>query len=367
MTGIMDTKTVKQILSELLEFKTVTGNHAEAGDCLDYAEEYLKASGLHINRSISNGFPALVATSQATKKPKVLLQAHIDVVAAPDHRFKLLEQDGQLIGRGAYDMKFAAAVFNKVAMELASDLAKYDFGIILTSDEEIGGVNGVKALLDDGYRAEVCILPDAGDNWHIETSHKGSWLGRLVATGKNAHGSRPWEGENAINRLVDAICEIKAMFEEQHLDSDTFGINQIEGGTAINQVADHAEATFDLRFINQDSYDNLHQRITSIARENAVDIETIREISICETDTKNPLVASFLSVAEEVHGKPLGEIRSLGTSDAYHFAEYSIPTILSRPLGGSAHADDEWIDAAGLEEYCQLIKSYVVKEAKIIN
>ena len=56
MTGIMDTKTVKQILSELLEFKTVTGNHAEAGDCLDYAEEYLKASGLHINRSISNGF-----------------------------------------------------------------------------------------------------------------------------------------------------------------------------------------------------------------------------------------------------------------------------------------------------------------------
>ena len=36
---------------------------------------------------------------------------------------------------------------------------------MLTGDEELGGFNGVGYLVEEGYLAEVCILPDAGEGF----------------------------------------------------------------------------------------------------------------------------------------------------------------------------------------------------------
>jgi succinyl-diaminopimelate desuccinylase len=353
------TETLEQILADLVAFRTMTGEHQAAVDCLDYAEAYLAKRGMRVTRQEYKGFPSLIATTRRTKKPTVLLQAHIDVVSAPDSCYKLREEDGKLFGRGVFDMKFAAAVFLKTVDELQDRLLDYNFGIMLTSDEEVGGKDGVKTLLEAGYGADICLLPDAGDDWHIETGCKGYWRVRASTTGVAAHGSRPWEGDNAIDRLVDALCDIRELFEGQSVDSDTFSVNQIRGGNAANQVPDKAQVWFDLRYIDKQGYKRLRKTIETIALRHDVVLETIAEMEVSNGNIDHPLVTPFLRTTERLRGRPLKPIRSLGGSDARYFAKHSIPVILVRPDGGGAHADGEWIDKAGLETYYQVVKTYV--------
>jgi succinyl-diaminopimelate desuccinylase len=353
------TNDLEQILADLIAFRTVSGEQQKASACLDYADDYLAARGMTVSRSEFNGFPSLVATTRRTKTPKLLLQAHIDVVSAPANCYELHEKDGKLFGRGVFDMKFAAAVFLQVVDELQNQLTSYDFGIMLTSDEEVGGQDGVKALLDAGYGADVCFLPDAGKGWKIETSHKGCWIGKVVAAGAAAHGSKPWEGDNAINHLVDALCKIRELFDGQNANSDTLSINKISGGTAINQVADRAEAIFDMRFIDNQSYTQLRKKMEVISEHHRVSLETIWQVGVTRTDITHPLVLPFLEIAERLHGRPLEAVRSLGMSDARYFTQRNIPVILVRPAGGGSHADGEWLDKTDLKTYFQVVKAYV--------
>jgi succinyl-diaminopimelate desuccinylase len=359
MATMREEKTLARILTDLVAFRTVSGEYEAALECLGYADAYLTRRGMKVRREEFNGFPSLVATTHRTKKPKLLLQAHIDVVSAPDAYYKLQEKDGKLFGRGVFDMKFAAAVFLKLVDELQDRLTDYDFGIMLTSDEEIGGADGVKALLAAGYGAQVCVLPDAGKGWKLETSHKGCWIGRAVACGTAAHGSKPWDGDNAIDRLVDALREIRELFDGQHPDSDTLSINKISGGTVVNQVADRAEATLDMRFIDDRSYSRWYKRMEVIAKRHDVSLETIRYMKVSRTNVDHSLVLPFTHIAERLRGQPLKRVRSLGTSDGRYFTERDIPVILVRPDGGGSHGDGEWIDKKDLEKYYRVVKTYV--------
>jgi succinyl-diaminopimelate desuccinylase len=360
-----DVDDLTELLSKLVGFKTVTGQFEAATECAHYAEKYLNNRGMQTVLHKSGGFPSLIATTQKTKKPKLLLHAHLDVVPATEPMFNLQEKDGKLIGRGVSDMKFAGAVFLKLVDELKEDIQSYDFGIMFTFDEEIGGQDGVNALLKSGYRADVCILPDAGDNWRLQVTHKGAWIVRISTLGVAAHGSRPWDGDNAIHRLIDALNEISQLFKAQHEGTDTLSVNKISGGQAMNQVADFAEATLDIRFISNDIYDGLSEKIEKIASTYKAQLETIACVKCVKTDPENPYVASFLRVAEKIHGKPIETVKSLGASDARYFDEYDIPTILVKPDCGSHHADKEWLDKDGFEKYYLLIKDYVKQEAKL--
>ena len=48
---------------------------------------------------------------------------------------------------------------------------------------------------------------------------------------------------------------------------------------------------------------------------------------------------------------------------ASFFGERGIPVILSRPKGGAAHGDGEWIDKEDLLNYYQAVKAYVQEVA----
>ncbi len=83
------------------------------------------------------------------KRFKVILNAHLDVVEAKEDQYKPFEKDGRLYGRGAIDMKAAAAVEILVFKELANKV-NYPLGLQLVTDEEIGGFNGTKYQIEKG-------------------------------------------------------------------------------------------------------------------------------------------------------------------------------------------------------------------------
>lgn len=352
-------------LDQIIAFPSVESDAYQLNSIINYFTELFRRHGLNINAYINNGIPSLIASSAKTKSYRVLLQAHVDVVPAKPEGYKMQEKDGKYIGRGVYDMKFAAACYLKLADELKDELDQYDFGIMLTTDEEIGGENGVKYLLDHGYSTDVCIMPDGGDNWAMEVISNGLWFIKLKSRGRSAHGSRPWEGDCAINHLIDALNEVRELFGDMNPECNTMTISEISGGTAINQVADYAEASIDMRFLDHEQYLFHKEKIESITKKYNLEIETVAQVNNFITDTEEPDVAYFLSVVERIRGEPVKLARSLGASDARYFAEKNIPTILIRPEGGGAHSDHEWIDKAGLDQFYEVIKAYVTEVAKV--
>jgi acetylornithine deacetylase/succinyl-diaminopimelate desuccinylase-like protein len=353
------------ILDKLVGFPTVSADLESNRHCLEYVNERLNNLGMESQILHSNEVPSLFAATQpGNKKPKLILQAHMDVVPSNGDGFRMREIDGRLYGRGVFDMKFAAACYLYLVQDLKDELGAYDFGIMLTADEEIGGQNGVGFLLEQGYGGEVCFLPDGGNNWRIEETNNGFWMVKVTANGVSAHGSRPWEGENAISTLVEGLDEIKGMFGALKPGRSSITISQISGGTAANQVPDTAEATLDMRFVEAEQLELYKKAVPLVAENRGLQLTVLAESPCGIVDMDNPHIIDFLLVAEKVHGKPLEKEHSLGGSDARFFAEKDMPVIVMRPTGGGHHGSDEWIDKAEFLKFYELVKTYVMETTK---
>jgi succinyl-diaminopimelate desuccinylase len=357
-----------KILEDLIEFNTEAYNYDGKKDCISYIEEQLKKYPLVIERYISHGFPSLVASTGGKKHIRILLQAHLDVVPGKPELFKMREKNGRLVGRGTYDMKFAAACFLQLIEELDEELENLDIGFMFTTDEEVGGYDGVGYLLkEQGYTCDVCLIPDGGNDWQIESRCNDIWLAELKAQGLTAHGSRPWEGENAINNLMEGLIEIHRLFGRQRAGKNSLTISKIEGGYAENQVPDSAKATLDMRFIDEKQFAIYKKAIELIASEHGLKLINHHTFSGARVELTHPEIQKFLKVAKKVHGSPIKHVQSLGSSDAHFFAEIGIPTIVIRPEGGAAHSDEEWIDKLSLLKYYELLKLYVLEAASVAD
>lgn len=353
---------ITDCLKELVSFRSVTGSHKEQATLFDYLVFSFADLNMKVKTYSFNGFKSLIVTSKDTKNPKVMLAAHVDVVPADDSSFVMKEEAENLIGRGVFDMKFAAAIYIVLARELARHSDNLNWGIMFTSDEEVGGVDGIGALLNLGYKSDVCILPDGGDNWQLESGCNSAWIAKIYVEGKTAHGSRPWEGKNAIAQLMDCLSEIQARFENKKY-KNTLTVSQIGGGNALNQVPDKAWATLDMRFTDEQEYDSLRVEIESNIRKKGIKIETIAHVAGSHLDTDSPHVKSFIELAKQKAPVKVGFSKSLGASDSHYFEANGIPTILMRPRGGGAHSEKEWINKQDLQNYYELIKEFVVTNA----
>jgi acetylornithine deacetylase/succinyl-diaminopimelate desuccinylase-like protein len=362
----MKTNTLDPYLATLIGHRTITTDIEANNASLDYLENFFNDRGLYIQRYNFNGRGALVATTRKdSKTPKVMLGAHLDVVPGDDDQFTLREKDGKLYGRGVNDMKFAVASYMHVIDTLRDNLASYDLGVMLTIDEETGGFDGVDQLVKLGYRPSVCILPDGAENWEIEVLAKGVWHFKIISEGKPAHGSRPWDGESAIDKLLDILAAIRQNFSNDHGAADTLNIGMVNGGEASNQVASRATADLDIRFISKDAYKLIESMVSGVCAKYGARYETAVYGDPCINNLENPMIAPYRqSVIDIVGVEPQGVV-AFGGSDARHFTSVDVPCIVSEPYAGGRHAADEWIDKKAYEQYHDVLIDYLNKVAHI--
>jgi acetylornithine deacetylase/succinyl-diaminopimelate desuccinylase-like protein len=356
---------LKSILKTLVEMPTVTGDYQANHQAFDYIANFASSRGVHVERFEANGYESLVATTKKTKTPKVLLAGHIDVVPAPQDFFALREVDDKFYGRGVLDMKFAIASYLQIIDDLKTDLQAYDFGLMITSDEELGGRDGVEMLVKKGYLPQVCILPDGGDNWQIQTHSKGFLYITLNRYGKPAHGSRPWLGDSAILPLLDAIKEVQALFPTNDAGSNTVNIGRLHGGKAINQVPDAAEVSFDIRVMSETDKQKILKHLKVIC--DTYNLEMVIELDgvVGSFSLDNPFIATFAKLIQTNTGVKVTGSHTLGSNDTRHFAPYSVPCISFYPVGGDHHGPSEWLETKGLTQTHQIIGEYVAQVAKL--
>jgi succinyl-diaminopimelate desuccinylase len=88
------------------------------------------------------------------------------------------------------------------------------------------------------------------------------------------------------------------------------------------------------------------------------------EVLIRAEPTKVSPDPLFLAATEEITGKPAKLIREHGGSDARFICRYGIPVIMSRPLVGDLHAENEWIDIASMETLYRIYECYLEKKLR---
>ena len=67
-------------------------------------------------------------------------------------------------GRGVSDMKFSIPIGYMILNDLIRQKSKLSFAFVVTTDEETGGYEGTRYLVDKyGFKPKLLIVPDGGD------------------------------------------------------------------------------------------------------------------------------------------------------------------------------------------------------------
>jgi succinyl-diaminopimelate desuccinylase len=362
----MPTKTTEDILRDLVAMPTVSDDHAANSKALDYIEAFLQPYKLHIKRHVWNGVESLTATTRDTKTPTVFLAAHVDVVPGHPEDFRLRLENDTYTGRGVLDMKGPLAAFLSVIAELGATLPEYDLGLMVVTDEERGGMNGTAKLVEEGYIPKILVLPDGRDGWAIERVAKGFWHFNIEATGSSEHGSRPWQGDNAIDKLLAVIDEIKGLFPaEMNMNTNSVAVATIQGGHVFNQIPDQAIVGMDTRFISAIDQKQFKAAIQQIAANRNLKLTTVVEGSTVENDPTDPYFQAYVSSIETFTGKLPDWIISNGATDARFYAEQDTVIVVSHPPGSNSHGPNEWLSQASLGQMHDIFLDYLKKVALV--
>lgn len=350
---------LESLLNQLVSTPSVSSDTAACREIISFVHDDLAQCGLFIKGDFDADHPWFIATTQDTNEPDVLLAAHLDVVPAKE--YKLEKRDGKLYGRGVYDMKLAAACYLELFRQHTDQLKKLNIGLLFSTDEELGG-HSMLDVLATGLRPKMVFIPDGGDNWRVEERAKGFYHVRLTAHGKASHGSRPWEGENAVHHLIEVLDTLHQSFPGKQPGDSTLTISSIHGGEAVNQTPDHAYATIDFRSFSPKDLAAYKTQVADLAEKNNLKMEVVQQGDPLILDKQAPAIQSFLTTLQDFTGQDIAYTEAYGGTDGRFFAPHNIPCIIIEPEGGKRHADDEWLLASDLEKFYQLIERWLLSQ-----
>ena len=363
-------KELIKLTEDLIQFKTTKDHPEEVKKCMEYIKDYFKNDDLIIKEFVNNGKRSLYISYTDTKRSKLLLNGHIDVVPADEEQYSPYIRNNNIYGRGAVDMKAGVASYLLLFKELATEDIKPDMALMIVSDEETGGSDGTRYLIEDkGYSADFAMASEPGhgsiDTLTITIAEKGVlWL-KIKTKGISCHGSRPWLGENAIDKLIDKVNEIKSFFPETTKDNrwkTTINIGTIKGGDIPNKVAGSAELTLDIRYTEETSIPEILKKIKTISE---IEVEVLMQASMMINGDDVDFINELKNIAQQLSGKQVGLFKEHGASDLRFTSAKNIPSIVFGPCGNNHHGKEEYVSIQNLELYYQALKEFVKKA--IIN
>jgi succinyl-diaminopimelate desuccinylase len=367
--ALLDDKKIKEELIELvfnlIRFKTIASNEDELKNIIDFTENYLKWNKLlKIEKFKVNNKYNLIA--KISNEVKVYFVVHLDVVDAKEEQFNPYLDGDKIVGRGALDMKGPAAT----VLYLFKNLNKFiPIGLIVTTDEEVGSLNGVKYITENmDIKSDVVVIPDGGEDFNIITKGKGAFHFRVKSYGKSAHGSTTWLGVNAVDKLLEFYKELKNIILEYKDDNEniennwynTLNLGKIEGGVKVNVVPDYAYAEIDIRFTEKYTLDNIYNVVDYLIKKHNLELEVLSTGSPVSIDLNNKYLQKFIQSYKEILGEPKFSVEH-GATDGRFFAAKNIPVITIYPQGQGLHSNYEWVSLSSLVTLFKLFYNFISK------
>jgi len=351
-----------ELTSQLISFPTVTADITENSRIISFISDWSRAAGLQVSHFDHNSHPSLLI-SLSDQNPRIILNGHADVVPANSDQFSARIQGDQLFGRGSQDMKSGLAAMLLLMRDFKSAGNSYPLSLMVVTDEEIGGFDGTKRLLADlKLRPDFFIAGESTD-LKIEYQAKGIIWAKLKTKGQRAHGAYPWEGKNAIRKIIADLDGIYQVYPEPEgfLWATTCNVGKITGGLAANQVPGEAEAILDIRRVPTES----SQSVIDVLKKSLVSSDSQLEILLDEpahsVPQDHPAVLHLAQVISRHMSAPAGFIQKSGASDARHFSAANIPSVCFGPMGSGLHTDSEYLAIPSLVTYFEILQDFVIE------
>jgi succinyl-diaminopimelate desuccinylase len=303
----------------------------------------------------------LAATVGPEAGPTIVLHGHIDVVPGRQEQFEPRIEGDRLIGRGAYDMKGGLAGM-MCALRDVREQDEVRVHFVCVSDEESDepwDYRGTDYVVERGYVGDFAITGEPTD-MRIGVQSKGVLALHLEVSGKAAHGSTPWLGDNAVLKAVDTFRSIQAMpfarEASELFDRPSISLGRILGGDRINKVPDLCAIDVDIRYLPGQDSDAILNEIRALP-DVTVDVVFAREPAIVSRDDAH--VRALAATVSRWTPEDRISIGRDGASDANSFLDAGVPAVEFGPVGGGHHGPDEWVSVASLIHYREALVEFV--------
>ena len=348
-----------ELAKQLMAVPSVTQDQAKVKLCAQIIIDYL-GPDFQVQKVEAGEFTSYVISRHQTKEFDVFLYGHLDVVPVEGDNFEPKIQDEKLFGRGGFDMKAAIAVQVELIKKVGVNNLKV--ALVLVPDEEVGGQNGINKVLEAGYTAKVAIMPDGGFGDSIVIAEKGVSIYKLKSSGAGGHSSRPWEGENQIEKLYQLYqtllsdLQIKNDYQDFGL---TVNLGTVRGGDKYNTIPEWAEMELDFRYYSNQEKENIANYFSNVD-DPGIECTSIIDGDIFSIDPDNEYLKMFKSIAEKHFAKELPYTKQFGSSDARYLSACNIPVINFQPNGSGNHKKNEWVSVLGLKRFYQTVQEFLL-------
>lgn len=388
-----------QWLQDLIRVDTINppGNETRA---VDFYSAILDAEGIAWESAESApGRGNIWARIEGGDEPALILLQHTDVVPA-EKQFWTIDplsgdiRDGQILGRGARDMKGLGILQFATFLSLHRSGVKLNRDVIFlaTADEEAGGLFGVGWLIDNHpeiFEGVGFLLNEGGGGsrdddeivFGVEVTQKVPvWL-RLNAIDIPGHGSSP-RPQSSVTRIVSALNImlenpfppriigpvnsyfaalsvdmspewapyyanielavqdpdfLKKLHEERpghnSLIRDTCSMTRLSGSTKINVIPPEAWAELDCRILPDKPAEQFIAELKELIGSTGVEIETIMAFTPAISETNTRLFESIVNVTGELHpGSRVLPAVSTGFTDSHFTRDLGIVSYGFNPL-----------------------------------
>jgi acetylornithine deacetylase len=217
----------------LIDIDSTTGREAEAGAWL---ADRLRSLGYTIREQpLPRGCANVLATID---DPTVVFSTHFDCVPP---FFPSRVADGRLYGRGACDAKGILAA-QVAAAERLRAAGERHVGLLFVVGEERGS-DGAAAANTIPNTSRYLINGEPTDG-QLASATRGMLRVRLSARGRAAHSAAPEQGESAIEKLIDALVQLRSLRlpSDPDLGLTYYTVGLIDGGVAPNVIPAQASA-----------------------------------------------------------------------------------------------------------------------------
>jgi succinyl-diaminopimelate desuccinylase len=296
--------------------------------------------------------------------------AHYDVVPVSGewrhgNPFSGAAEKGWVYGRGTGDMKgsIASLLLALRALRSTGVQPAMNIEVSFTADEETDSALGAGWLVEHApIRPDYAVVMEGGENDAVCCGHNGVvWL-EVIVHGRAAHGSKPEDGINALEKMSELVLALGE--HKRELARRTFktpegvtmvptlnvgGVFSQGTGGKINTVPAEARFSIDRRVLAIESVGKAEAELRGFLRRAAAGIPDCRitvlktsENHPCYAEPTGPFFAAMSGAVGRVRRRPAVFNVAAGFNDMHFFSHYlKIPTLGYGPGGENYHGLDE--------------------------
>lgn len=353
-----------ELLKNLIEIKSDTASGAN--EALLFCAEWLKNHGQEVAVHENNGC-LMLTSSKGHGEETIIWNGHVDVVPGHTEQFNAIEKMGRLYGRGSADMKAGVAAMMMAFVELDSEALSRTVQLHIVTDEETGGHNTSEWLVNQGHFGNFVICGEP-TGLKVGVQSKGVLHMDLAFKGKPAHGSRPWQGINAIENAMRFHQELANLpFQKQstpYFPQASVNLAMINAGERYNVVPDLCNMSYDIRFLPGQDPEEIVRQMVELAKTLELEMEYQSESSTPAliTPAENPYIQKLQVSIEQITNTQPVLFGQHGAADTRYYAGAmgGEGAIEFGPTGADWHGDAEYVVISSVFDFKEILISHAL-------